>query len=396
MSSNDGPPINPARLQFPDTTRTPSARIQLQQPVQITSFSYTPKREQEFTDSALRYYVDPPPGAKLDYGFSRWIRKPEDKPRIDSLLKAYSKARREHELGDIGLVSWRGVMTKLLVTPYNYESRGFEINAMCVGDTMYFEEHASDEDIRNKNNMTRRQLLMTYYGYSFESYCTSPTPTRMDTGPIGPGDPPGWGGDVDTHVQWCSVVKSKLGNTRIVIGGEVDCVRGRYTGQPETFVELKTSQGILNEGDADRFDKKLLRFYFQSFLLGVPDIVVGFRNQSGTLTGLQHFQTMQIPRMVRGRSGAWNPLLCMDWGHEALSFIRAKIAEDVQAGAGEESVWRARFVPGDGLLVWQLGRAGVEEVVGGEDRIGFLPRWYWDELCPSSPSDGDQVSGWRI
>ena len=31
---------------------------------------------------------------------------------------------------------------------------------------------------------------------------------------------------MDTNVQWCSVVKTKLGDTRIVIGGEVDCVRG--------------------------------------------------------------------------------------------------------------------------------------------------------------------------
>ena len=31
---------------------------------------------------------------------------------------------------------------------------------------------------------------------------------------------------MDTNVQWCSVVKTKLGDTRMVIGGEVDCVRG--------------------------------------------------------------------------------------------------------------------------------------------------------------------------
>lgn len=59
-----------------------------------------------------------------------------------------------------------------------------------------------------------------YYGYAFESYCTSPSPTSPK--------PNRWGGDVDTNVQWCSVVKTKLGNTRILIGGEVDCVKGAY------------------------------------------------------------------------------------------------------------------------------------------------------------------------
>ena len=82
---------------------------------------------------------------------------------------------------------------------------------------------------RARNEVTQRQRMMMYYGYAFESYCTSVTPTRTETGPAQPGDPPGWSGDVDTNVQWCSVVKSKLGDIRMVIGGEVDCVRGVWT-----------------------------------------------------------------------------------------------------------------------------------------------------------------------
>ena len=109
-STHDDHPAQPAHLPFPDTSRAPSAQIQLQQPVQLTSFSYNPARELEFNDSALRYYVDPPPGARLDFGFNRWTTKVEEKPRIDNLLKAYARVR--NEIGDNGLVSWRGVMTK--------------------------------------------------------------------------------------------------------------------------------------------------------------------------------------------------------------------------------------------------------------------------------------------
>ena len=105
-------PPQPAHLPFPDTSRAPSAQIQLQQPVQLTSFSYNSAHELEFNDSALRYYVDPPPGARLDYGFHRWPTKIETRPRIDTLLKAYSRVRNEYAMGEIGLVSWRGVMTK--------------------------------------------------------------------------------------------------------------------------------------------------------------------------------------------------------------------------------------------------------------------------------------------
>jgi RAT1-interacting protein len=75
-----------------------------------------------------------------------------------------------------------------------------------------------------------RHRLQSYYGYSFESYCTSSTPDEhkhhASSSSSSTSSAVGWGGDVDTNVQWCSVVKTKLGDTRIIIGGEVDCVRG--------------------------------------------------------------------------------------------------------------------------------------------------------------------------
>jgi len=72
---------------------------------------------------------------------------------------------------------------------------------------------------------------MMYYGYAFESFSTSENPpgrgsAQSTASRSHPTAPLGWGGDVDTNVQWCSVVRTKLGDIRLVIGGEVDCVRG--------------------------------------------------------------------------------------------------------------------------------------------------------------------------
>lgn len=149
---------------------------------------------------------------------------------------------------------------------------------MFVGGTMYFEEHLSKEKLQSKyailssllekvrvdahrrNDIEPRHRIQMYYGYSFESWCTSesPSPASHSGNPsqsTSDGHPPGWGGDVNTNVQWCSVVKTKLGNTRMVIGGEVDCVRGRYTGKTNNFVELKTSLTIRGASDEARFEK---------------------------------------------------------------------------------------------------------------------------------------------
>ena len=108
------------RLSYPAKDK-PVASPPFQQPSQLLSFSYTPARELEFNDHALRYYVHPPPSADLRYGYERWIKRPEERGRLDGLLKAVSRFRSKVEAGggsgktwlrDMSVVSWRGVMTK--------------------------------------------------------------------------------------------------------------------------------------------------------------------------------------------------------------------------------------------------------------------------------------------
>lgn len=52
-------------------------------------------------------------------------------------------------------------------------------------------------------------------------------------------------------------------------------------------------------------------------------------------------------------------------------------------------VWRVRFTPRTGVSVSILDEEGVKEVEAGqEDRVGFLPRWYWDAIEGSVPGLG--------
>jgi len=108
----------PKFLAYPNISTCKPKQIPFQQPSQLISFSYTPERIQEFTDSALRYFVDPPPGSSLSFGYDHWIRKPDDRGRIDALLRAISKVKAESigsSLPEIGVVSWRGIMTKFVL-----------------------------------------------------------------------------------------------------------------------------------------------------------------------------------------------------------------------------------------------------------------------------------------
>lgn len=120
---DDGaPPHKQPRLLHPNSipyasssTHTPS--LSFQQPLPLLTFSYTPSRTLEFTNSALRYYVDPSRGADLNYGVGRWVRKAEGRGRVDGLLRAWEKIRRDMGGRDagVGVVGWRGVLTKYVL-----------------------------------------------------------------------------------------------------------------------------------------------------------------------------------------------------------------------------------------------------------------------------------------
>ena len=146
-------------------------------------------------------------------------------------------------------------------------------------------------------------------------------------------------------------------------------------------------------------DRKLLKFYFQSFLLGVPvshchdlslehylkvlkEIRVGFRTPSGRLTETQTFKTVEIPRLIRGKPNAWDPNLCLEWGNRFLSIVKSSITgfHSSMSDSVERNVWRASFLPGRGVELALLNDAAQEEVRNGEDRIGFLPRSFWDSF----------------
>ncbi|KAJ2928357.1 hypothetical protein H1R20_g8717, partial [Candolleomyces eurysporus] len=114
-SSPDATPVV-QRLAYPDVRRTTVKQTPFQLPTRITSFSHDEQHVQRFDDSALRYYVEPPRGARLDYGYDRWIRKPDVRGRLDGLLNAICELKKDPakaaSVPDNGVMCWRGIMTK--------------------------------------------------------------------------------------------------------------------------------------------------------------------------------------------------------------------------------------------------------------------------------------------
>ena len=70
------------------------------------------------------------------------------------------------------------------------------------------------------------------------------------------------------------------------------------------------------------FHRKLMKYWIQSFLLGVPKIIVGFRTRDGILVDVNEIQTHSIPQTVNsGPNPAWNADMCVNF---AASFLECR------------------------------------------------------------------------
>lgn len=91
---------------------------------------------------------------------------------------------------------------------------------------------------------------------------------------------------------------------------------------PINWVELKTTAELISDKEKLKYERKLLKFWAQSFLLGVPKIVVGFRDRSGMLLRLEELETHVLPGKVKreGR-GSWDGNTCINF---TAAFLECK------------------------------------------------------------------------
>lgn len=144
---------------------------------------------------------------------------------------------------------------------------------------------------------------------------------------------------VNNHAQYCSIVRTGIGTTSLIIAGEVDCVLGQKPDNiedPVPWVELKTTAELQSNHPRElvKFERKLLKYWAQSFLLGVPLIVVGFRTPNGLLTGMQELKTQRIPSEVKQGQRTWDGNVCINFTAAFLDTLKATVVG--------EGVWRIR------------------------------------------------------
>ncbi|CAK7205944.1 decapping endonuclease targeting mRNA [Sporothrix eucalyptigena] len=349
----------------------------MRRPKEFTCFSYDDSHALHLDDRSLRWYYPPqfPQGADLSRGFDTFVKHDDDgvDEHLDSLLAAVAAHEQKTQTKiDAQVLTWRGMMTKIMATPYD-DRDGFEMNATFYQGCIFIEEN-HEYKVRTRREQDARQNrppprqhpdrpwfppdVMSYWGYKFETLATLPRPwgevTRDEIE----------GRDAETvsnKAQYCSVIRTGIGSTILCLGGEVDAVwdaKPRTQGAPVRWVELKTSADIQSERDLEVFERKLLKFWIQSFLLGVPTIVVGFRSRQGKLVRLEEISTEGIPVTIKTRSQQaqkpppWDGDTCINFASTFLGWLRETMSDS-------DGVWRIRRRPGSPEIeLFQVEEAG--------------------------------------
>lgn len=96
-----------------------------------------------------------------------------------------------------------------------------------------------------------------------------------------------------------------------MMASEIDC---SSTGRAvlEEYVEIKT-HGL---GDVPSW--KMLKIWAQSYLAGVPRVIVGHRDESGFVRRITELAVTRIPKMAGIH---WDPCLCLTFLHSLFVWL---------------------------------------------------------------------------
>uniref|UniRef100_A0A8C5MWR7 Decapping nuclease n=1 Tax=Leptobrachium leishanense TaxID=445787 RepID=A0A8C5MWR7_9ANUR len=347
-------------------------------PSEVGRFSLDSERHYHGDSRKLRYYRPPPgvergvsPGWDLMDGYEdRFVRRDENVK--EGLLHILTWVKENQELLgesksrplDRDFVTWRGHLTKILCTPYENQE-GWLLAVSLFKGTLYISERETEVARKKREEKTTMQDKLMYSGYKFESYLCAelrdgqPSPTEV----------------VNTNEAFCSVLLARLSKHSFLVSGEVDCCdpQASNSNPPFCYVELKSSAKIRNQHQQRSFNRyKLLKWWCQSFLIGIPLIVAGFRDSEGKVAVLQNYRTSDIPHLIRKDQHSWDPAVCMNFCDAFLSFVKNLVTRD-----------DPRVVY---LFSWEPGR-DVTYSVHTDPNYFILPAWYIEAMNQGTAVD---------
>lgn len=242
--------------------------------------------------------------------------------------------------------------------------------AVLHNGTIYIMEIETEENRDKRENMEERHKEMCFWGYNFESYVTSLVDKSRQNKTEETARESRASNDSEAFI---TVIRARLNKHSLVFGAEVDCRTKDHGEAPANYIELKTSLKPHNHHHHYTFKRyKLIKWWAQSYLAGVPKIICGYRDHNGQVKEFQTFNTLAIPRLVRDEENLWDSSICLNFLDRFLDWVKTVVVKS-----------------GPGVMYTFSWREPFEEVTFTEtsDEVHcVLPDWYLENFTNTASS----------
>lgn len=313
----------------------------LKQPKEMACYSRT--SGDEFLigdDSNLNYYYLPDAQLESRLDLSAGVKKMRDSAESFSdpctlrgllqCVKCYEEKKQKRVKADI--VTFRGIMRKLISAAFdNPTYNKVELRVVAFDGQLFIKDVASRDDERQTTSESKNAW---YTGYKFESVATLSQPlpyvdrTTLEKRPKKL---------VNTGDEFITVVRTGVGSTKLILGAEIDCVFDfKEDGRDNLkhYAELKCTSMVSTQADARKFERKIFKTWLQCFLVGIPRIIYGFRDENCILRTVEEFATDEVPLILKNNNPALNTS-CLDaikwYGMLCEWLLKSATSEDVKS-----------------------------------------------------------------
>lgn len=264
-------------------------------------------------------------------------------------------------------ICYRGLLRLVMCSPFERRDDWCILATRYKGN-IYLCQRETEMKKMQKLNETEQWKRIGSYGFKFEQYILADDPE----------DEPDILAPVNESEEFNCVLRTRLEGLDLLYGAEMDgivsnekCDLTSVDLNTLEHVEVKVRRKETTYRQGQNFLKfNLVKWWCQSFLVGIQRIYMGLRNDEGIVKEIQVLDVSSLPKMAKEY---WSPAVCVDFLNEFLNMVKKTLRNTNCPYSVFEFYWN----PANQKSITYRYHEGNND-------LSFLPDWYIEGVSNKS------------